>query len=130
MQETLVQPLVWEDPTRFRAAKPCTTIAEPVLSSLGAATIEAPTPSSPPPQQEKPLQWEGCTSQLESSPQSPTRDKAGAASETQISQKKKKVSLKYKKEKKKQEMISPEAPGVLFITNSSLPQGNSYSALW
>ncbi|MFG6184209.1 hypothetical protein ACF7HK_15665, partial [Staphylococcus aureus] len=45
---------------------PCTTTIEPVTSTLGAATTGAHSP-----QQEKPLQREACTLQLEGSPHSP-----------------------------------------------------------
>ena len=53
----------------------CTTAAEPVLQSLGAATPEAQAPGVHALQQEKPLQWEAPTQQLEESP----RSKEGSA---------------------------------------------------
>ena len=73
MQGTWVQYLVWEDPTCHGAAKPVgqlnpwATTIEPALYSLWAAITE-PTHHNywaRAPQQEKPLQWEAHTPQLE-----------------------------------------------------------------
>ena len=43
-QETQVRALAWEDPTCRGTTKPFTPTAEPVLSSPGAASLEAHTP--------------------------------------------------------------------------------------
>ena len=69
MQGTQVRSLIWKDPTRCGAAKP--THYDCWACALGACELH---PLKPVPlrtrasQQEKPLQWEACTSQLKSSP--------------------------------------------------------------
>ena len=66
MQETRVQTLVQEDPTRHGATKPNSeTTVEPARHSSSAATTEAVSPRAPAPQQGKPLKWEACAPQLE-----------------------------------------------------------------
>lgn len=49
MQETLIQPLVWEKiPNAMEELSPCTTTIEAVLPSLGAVTNErVPPPGKP-----------------------------------------------------------------------------------
>ena len=56
--------------TEPSAHSPQATTAEPALRSLWAPATEFACPRAWAPQQEKPLQWEACSSQLESSPHS------------------------------------------------------------
>ena len=95
MQETRVRALVWEDPTCHGATKPVhhnywacalepashnywarvpqllslrSGAHEPQLLSLHTTTTEARTPIARAPQQEKPPQWEACTTQRRVAP--------------------------------------------------------------
>ena len=66
MQGTRVPCLVWEDSTCLEATKPlCHNYWPHVLQLLRPMS-----PRACAPQQEKPLQWEACAAQLESSPHS------------------------------------------------------------
>ena len=68
MQGTWVQSLVREDPTRHRAT-------ESVHPNYWDAVLEL-QPKACALQQEKPLQWEACTLQLERNPCSPQLETA------------------------------------------------------
>ena len=68
------------------AAAAASTTTEPVLWSLGTTTTEPMHPRACIPQ-EKPLQWEACALQLESSPSSPQLEISQHRRKTQNSQK-------------------------------------------
>lgn len=72
---TQVQSLLQEDLMRLGATELCTTTTEPTLLSPGCNS-EAWMPRTCATQQEKPLQWEPCTPQLESNPHSSQLEKA------------------------------------------------------
>ena len=67
MQKTQVQSLVGEDPTCPGTTKPVSHNYRACALEPGTATTE-PTDLDCAPQQEKPLKWEPCARQLESSP--------------------------------------------------------------
>ena len=76
MQKIQVRSLVWEDPICLGKLSLCTT------------TAEAQSPTACVPKQEKPLQWEACTLQPESTPHSPHLErKAHTATKIQNNQK-------------------------------------------
>ena len=91
MQGTWVQSLGQEDVACLRATRSRATTIEPMLYSPGTATTEA---CAYAPQQEKPLQWEACTQQLESSPSRHYQRKAHAA-QPKINQSTKKKVPRY-----------------------------------
>ena len=93
MQETQVPSLVQENPICWEATKPVHHYWASVLFySPGAAATDALSPGAHAPQ-EKPPQWEACTAQLESSPQSlQTREKA--VQQQRLKKKKKNECLK------------------------------------
>ena len=78
MPGTWVWALVQEDSTCLGAAKPCAITTE----ACGPGTCDA---------QEKPLQWEAHTPQLESSSYSPQLEKPASSNEDSAAKKKKKI---------------------------------------
>ena len=63
---------------------PLATTTKPVLYSPWFAITEAPGPKAQSPQQEKPLQWEAHTPQLESSPDSPQLEESPCSKEDPV----------------------------------------------
>ena len=101
VQETWIQSLIWEDPTCLGATKP-------MCHNYWACALEPGSPNYVPkllkpfclrahePQQEKPLQWEACTPQLESSLCLPQLEKNMCGNEDPAQPKINKVKKKEK----------------------------------